>query len=90
MEESKENDSNSPKISKPFTTAPKSGKRRKNKRLRKIEDSIAKRQHFSIEKELGLEGLLEGKMVKQTIRIPLKLREAFKLECKANGVALAK
>jgi hypothetical protein len=84
---SQENDSISTKI---FTTHPKSRKRRINKRLSNFKYSIAKSQLLSIEKELGLEGLLEGKMVKQTIRMPFNLREAFKKENKANGTSTCK
>jgi len=84
---SKENAGFSPNI---FSTTTKSGKRRKNRRARNIKDSIAKNQLFSIEKELGLEGLLEGNTAKQTVRIPLRFREAFKQECKANGTSTCK
>jgi hypothetical protein len=83
---SQEKDSFCPKV---FTTQPKNHKRRKNKNTI-FEDSTVKRQLFSIERELGLEGLLEGKLVKQTVRIPFNLKEAFKRECRANGTSTCK
>jgi len=86
MTASKEKDSNSPKI---FTTNPK-GKRKPNKKTTTFKENLAKRQLFSIEKELGLEGLLEGKTVKTTIRMPEKLNKTFIAECKAHGTSSCK
>lgn len=97
--ESKEKDSFSPKISpevqekdsfssKIFTTAPKSGRRKPNKRKQIYEDSKAKSYLSSIEQELGIEGLLEGDEVKSCFKTYKKLRDDFKKECKANGTSV--
>jgi hypothetical protein len=88
-EESKEKTIRSPKISiekksNSFTTHPKSGKRRKNKKST-FKDSIGQCYPFSIEQKLGLTKLFEGTWVQENFKLPLNLRTAFNVETKLNG-----
>jgi hypothetical protein len=78
MAESKDKECFFPKI---FTTHPKNGKRRKNKKTI-YEDSIAKSLLPSIEKTLGLTDLFGGKIVHVSFDCPNNLRIAFNEACK--------
>jgi hypothetical protein len=71
-----------PKI---FTTHPKKGKRRRNKKILNYEDSVAKSSLFPIEKIFGLNGLFDGEMTHFSFDIPLALRKVFVDELKHNG-----
>lgn len=75
-----------PKI---FTTQPKNGKRRKNKRTI-IEEGTAKSRLSSIERELGLSGLFEGEVYHLSFDCPKPLAKAFKEATKANGTSICK
>jgi hypothetical protein len=68
-----------------FTTHPKSGRRRKNRKTNANKDSIAKSSLFPIEQILGLDGLFDGKITHFSFDIPLTLRKAFVDELKRNG-----
>jgi|PlaIllAssembly_1097288.scaffolds.fasta_scaffold128088_2 hypothetical protein len=76
----------SPKI---FTTHPKSGKRH-NKKKKLIEDSTAKSQLSSIERELGISGLFEGEVYHAGWDCPRQLGLLFKEATHANGTSICK
>jgi hypothetical protein len=89
MAESKEKAVFSPKISKPFTTHPKNGKRRKNRKSI-FEDSTAKSSLSTIEEKLGINDLFSGKIKHLNFDCPPKLRDLFKEATKANGTSVCK
>jgi hypothetical protein len=86
MAESKQKACYSPKI---FTTHPKHGKRRPNKKPN-IKETLQKSIPFSIEKELGVDGLFDGKMTHLSFDCPEKLRKELVKEVKSNGDSVCK
>jgi hypothetical protein len=53
-------------------------------------ESITRSMLSDVEKILGISGLFEGEMTHLSFDCPKNLREAFKQECKANGVSVCK
>jgi hypothetical protein len=84
---SKEKDGFSPII---FTTHPKNGHRHKKKTNSIYEDSIAKRRFFSIDEELKLKGLFEGKLYHLSFDCPKPLGLTFKQATHDNGTSICK
>jgi len=87
MAQSKEKACFSPKI---FTTNPKSGKRRPNKKTQTFKDSIANSILFPKEVQDEIKRLFQGEIKHTSFDCPLNLREAFKRATKANGTSECK